>query len=271
MVLIQQNKSDKYLVLAELQDPDTQGEENRSSLEIEIAVSEPTDSVAPVPPYLESPITGNILTTKSSNKAPVDVGFGQLHSSSVDTSLSHNQSPATGHNDRESSSSQTARPEGTEVLLSGSTPQTEEILELHSDRLNVGPSSVVANEQNAELPGRPIHAVPQNDMAVPQEVLSTSPQQNQILRDNDVAFPQEVVSTSGRNQATPQVDIDSGTLHGPGSLLNPTHYPSWNSSPSSLPDPLQIEIERIHREAEQLEKHHVETVTLEFLVDHCLC
>ncbi|XP_042027976.1 helicase protein MOM1-like [Salvia splendens] len=242
-------------------DPDTQGEENRSSLEIEIAVSEPTDSVAPVPPYLESPITGNILTTKSSNKAPVDVVFGQLHSLSVDISLSRNQSPATGHNDQESSSSQTARPEGTEVLLSGSIPQTEEILELHSDRLNVGPSSVVANEQNAELPGRPIHAVPQNDMAVPQEVLSTSQQQNQILRENDVAFPQEVVSTSGQpNQAIPQVDIDSAPLHEPGSLLNPTHYPSWNSSPSSLPDPLQIEIDRIHREAEQLEKHHVEMI-----------
>lgn len=236
------------MVPAELQDPDTLGEENRSSLEIEIAVSEPTDSVAPVPPYMESPITGNILTTKSSNKAPVDVVFG--HSLSVDISLSRNQSPATGHNDRESSSLQTARPEGTEVLLSGSIPQTEEILELHSDRLNVGPSSVVANEQNSELPARPNHAVPQND----------------------VAIPQEVVSTSGRpNQAIPQVDTDSGTLHGPGFLLNPTHYPSWNSSSSSLPDPLQIEIERIHREAEQLEKHHVETVSLEFLVDHCLC
>ncbi|KAL1537146.1 DNA helicase [Salvia divinorum] len=242
-------------------DTDTLGEENRSSLEIEIAVSEPTDSVAPVPPYLESPITGNILTTKSSNKAPVDVVFRQLHSLSVDISPSRNQSPATGHNDQESSSSHTARPEGTEVLLSGSIPWTEEILELNSDRLNVGPSSVVANEQNAELPERPNHAVPQNDVAVPQEVLSTSQQQNQILRENDVAIPQEVVSTSGRpNQAIPQVDIDSGTLHGPGFLLNPTHYPSWNSSPSSLPDPLQIEIERIHREAEQLEKHHVETI-----------
>lgn len=270
-VLVGPNKSDNHLVSAELQDSDVIGEENRNAMQIEIATSEPTNSVTPVPPILESPITDNIVTPKPSNKAPVDEVFGQLHSLSVDISLS-NESPATERHDQGRSSPQTAGPEGTEIVLCESISQTEENLELHPDRLNVGPFSEVAVEQNAELPDRPNRTVPQNDVAIPQEVVSTSQQPNQAVRENDVAIPQEVATTSGRpDQAIPQVDIDAGNLHGPGFCLNPTHYlPSRRSPLSLLPDPLQNEIERMHKEAEQLEKHHADTVSLEFFLEFLL-
>lgn len=268
-----QNKYDKHLVSAELQDSDALGEEIRSAMPIEIAISEPTGSVAPFPPNLESPITDNVVTPKPSNKAPVDEVFGQLHSLSVDISLSCDQLPATEHHDQGRRSPQTAEPEGTQVALCEFISRTEENFELHPDRLNVGPSSVVANEQNAELQGRLNHTDLQNDVAIPHDLASTSQQPNQAVRENDVAIPQEVASTSGRpNQAIPQVDIDAGNLHGPGFLLNPTRYPpSCNSPLSLIPDPLQNEIERMHKEAEQLEKNYADTVSLEILVDLVLC
>ncbi|XP_057781993.1 helicase protein MOM1-like isoform X2 [Salvia miltiorrhiza] len=230
-----------------------QNDSDRSALQIEMAMPGPTNSAAPVPPNLESRLTNNVVTPKPSSKPPVDEVFGQLHSLSVDISLSCDQLPATGHHDQGRSSPQTAaRPEG----------RTEENLELHPDHLNVGPSSEVANEQNAESPERLNHTVSKNDVAIPKEVASTSQQTIQAVSENDVAIPQEVVSTSGRpNQAIPQADIDAGHLHGPGFLLNPTHYPSFrNSSPSLSLDPLQIEIEMMHKEAVQLEKHHADTM-----------
>lgn len=260
-------------------DSDALGAENRSAPQIEISTSEPTDSVDPVPSNFESPITDNIVTPEPSNNAPVDEIFGQLHSLSVDVSLSCNQSPATENHDLGRSSPQTAEPKGTEAVLHEYISQTEENLEMLPDLLDAGPASGVSNEQNVELPvvlqndmamprevvtahERPNHAVPQIDVAIiPQEVASTSKQPNLAVPENDVAIPQEVVSTSERpNQAVPQVvDIDAGNLHGPGFLVNPAHQPtSWNSAPSLLPDPLQNDLERMYKETEQMEKSHAD-------------
>lgn len=239
-----------------------------------------------MPSNLESPITDNTVIPEPSSNAPVDEIFGQLHSLSVDVSLSINQS----NHDQGRSSLQTAEPEGTEVVLHESISQTEENLEMHPDRLDAEPASGVSDEQNVELPvlqndmatprevvathERPNHVVPQNDAAIPQEVASTSNQPNQAMPENDVTIPQEVVSTSERpNQAVSQVaNIDAANLHGPGFLVNPTHQPtSWNSAPSLLPDPLQIDLERMHKEAEQMDKSHTDMVSLKYPLDHIAC
>lgn len=197
-------------------------------------------------------------------------------------SLSFSQS-----NHDQGRSSLQIEPEGTEVVLHESISQTQENLEMHPDRLDAGRASGVSDEQNVELPvvlqndlatprevvtthERSNHVVPQNDVAIPQEVANTSNQPNQAVPENDVTIPQEVVSTSARpNQAVPQVvSIDAANLHGPGFLVNPTHQPtSWNSAPCLLPDPLQIDLERMHKEAEQMNKSHADMVSLKILLD----
>ncbi|KAH6810386.1 hypothetical protein C2S51_024148 [Perilla frutescens var. frutescens] len=264
-------------------DSDSLGEENRSAPQIEIAMSEPTDSVTPVRSNSESPITDDIVTPGPSNSAPVDEVFGQLHPLSVDVSLSCNQSSATEYHDKRRISPQTAEPEEAEeagAVFHESISQIEKNLEMHPDCLNIEPASGFTDEQNVELPvvpqndmaipqevlnapERPNHAILQNDVAATQEVASTSKQPNQAVPQNDVAIPPEVGSTSEwPNQAVRQVaDTDAGNLHPPGFLVNPSHQPTfWNSAPSLLPDPLQNEIERIRKEMEQLEKSHAEMI-----------
>lgn len=58
---------------AELQDTDALHRENRSDPQIDIAMSEATDSVIPAAFNSESPVTDDILTPEASDKAPVEL------------------------------------------------------------------------------------------------------------------------------------------------------------------------------------------------------
>lgn len=226
-----------------LQDSDSPAVENLSTSQIEVATSEPIDTVTPVPSNLEAPVTDELVTPVPSNhEVPVNENSERLHSLSVDVSVCCNQSPATEDHDQGRSSSRTAEPGGTEVLQHESISQNEENLEMHTNRLDIGPVSSVSHGQSVEL-----SAVSQNDVAIPQVVVSTEEQPN---------------------QAVSQLDIDAAHLHGPSyPVVHPTHQPtSWNSTPSLLADPLQKELERMRKEAEQLEKDQEDMVSLEFFL-----
>ncbi|KAK4429053.1 Helicase protein MOM1 [Sesamum alatum] len=157
------------------------------------------------------------------------------HSVSV-VSLSCNQSPATEDNDQGIPSSQTVEPGGIEVLSHNSISQSGENLEIHGNHLDIGPVTSVARSQSVE-----VSATPQNDVAIPQAVVTTAEQ---------------------LNQAVLPLGIDSVRFLVPSyHLAHPTHQPTWNSSPCLVTDPLVNELERIRKETELLEKNHEDTTT----------
>ncbi|GFP82484.1 helicase protein mom1 [Phtheirospermum japonicum] len=245
---VQQDKTDQSMTPAELQDLDEPAVENQSILRSE---AEPIDSVNSVPPIHEAPMTNETVTPPSNHEAPVTdetvIPVPSNHEAPVtdetatpvpsnheaptensvlvDRSLSGNQFPPIEDNDQGRNSPQTAEPKGTDVLSHESIPQSGE--DIHNNHPNTRPVSSVAHGQSAQL---------------------SAPSQN------DVTIPQVVVSTAERpNQAVLQLGID------PSCLLLPTHQPtSGISPPSLLADPLQIELENLRREAEQLEKTHRE-------------
>ncbi|KAI3461416.1 hypothetical protein Pfo_018079 [Paulownia fortunei] len=227
---VQQDNHDQSLVSAELQDLDAPAVENQST-QIEVPTLELVDTVTPMPSNLEAPVTDEIVSpVRSNHEAAVTENSEKLLSVSVDVSLSCNQSPAIEDHDQGRSSSHTAEPGGTEVLSHESISQSGENLEIHLNHLDTGPVSGVAHGQNVEF---------------------------SALSQNDVAIPQVVVSTDERaNQAVLQLGIDAGHLRGPSYLLHPHQPTSWSSPPSLLADPLQNELERMRKETEQLEKNH---------------
>ncbi|KAL3623984.1 hypothetical protein CASFOL_032800 [Castilleja foliolosa] len=252
---VQQDKTDHGMVPTELQDFGEPAVENQSILRIEAEAIDPVNFVPPihdapvtnetvtlpsnhespmtdetvihVPSSHDAPVTDETATPASSNhEAPVE-NTDNMHSVSVDRSLSGNLFQAIEVNGQGRNSPQTAEPRGTEVLPHESITRSGENLDIHNNHSNTRPVSIVAHGQSAEL---------------------SAPSQN------DVAMPHLVVSTAEcPNQAALQLGID------PSSFLYPTRQPtSGISTPSLLADPLQTELENLHREAEQLEKTHKE-------------
>ncbi|KAL0390541.1 UNVERIFIED_CONTAM: hypothetical protein Scaly_0411200 [Sesamum calycinum] len=81
---------------------------------------------------------------------------------------------------------------------------------------------------------------------------------------NDAAIPPAVVTTAEQlNQGVLPLGIDSVRFHVPSyHLAHPTHQPTlWNSTPCLLTDPLQNELDRMHKETELLEKNHEDTTS----------
>ncbi|KAL0460715.1 UNVERIFIED_CONTAM: hypothetical protein Slati_0698700 [Sesamum latifolium] len=234
--LVQEDKMES-LVSAEMQDLGAPAGENESTLPIQVETSELVDTVTPLPSNLEAPVTDDILTTIPSNhEAPVTENTERLHCVSV-VSLICNQSPATEDNDQGIPPSDTVEPGGIEVLSHNSISQSGENLEIHGNHLDIRPVTSVARGQSVE-----VSATPQNDVAIPQAVVTTAEQ---------------------LNQGVLPLGIDSVRFHVPSYHLDhPTHQPtSWNSAPCLLTDPLQNELERMRKETELLKKNHEDTTS----------
>ncbi|KAL8515998.1 hypothetical protein ACS0TY_014613 [Phlomoides rotata] len=234
--MVQKDKTGRSLGSAQPQESDAPAVENESTPQIELATLEPLDSGTSVPSDLETPIIDEIVTpVASSHDDPVNANSGHLHNSSVGASISCNQAPATENRDQGRSSSQTAEHMGAEVLSHEPISQSEETLEIHSDRLDIGPSVDAAHGHSVDS-----SAILQNDVAIPQAVLSPSEQSN---------------------RAVPQLDINVGNLHR-SFLGHPTRqHTATNSAPPLLTDPLQNELERIHKETAQLDKSREDMVS----------
>lgn len=217
---------------AELQNLDAPAAENQSTSQIEVATPALVDAVTSVPIVPEAPVTDEVVTPVPTNLDAQD-----------NVSLSCNPFLAVEDFDQGRNSSLTLEPEGAAVV-ENSTSRAAEDMEIHHDHLDMGLVSSATDGQSVDI--------------------------SAVCR-HDVAIPQVMVSTAERpNQAVQQQGIDSGNLHGHNYLLiPPTHQPtSWNSTSLWSADPLQSELERIHKETEQLQKNHENMVSVDFLLDH---
>ncbi|XP_073151865.1 uncharacterized protein [Henckelia pumila] len=197
-----------------------------STIQIEVATLELVDTATVFQSNHEESTTGN---------------HELLHGVAVDASLSCNQShlmSETEHpiQNQERSPSQRAETGETEEQFDVFISQSREPSQLHDSHLAPGPLSRFNGDQSSEM-------------------LASSPK--------NTAIAEAVVSTAELPNQAAQLRLDSCRLHGPRNLLvHPIHQvASWNSTPSSLGEPLEDEVERLRKEAERLEKTHEDVVS----------
>ncbi|CAA0822820.1 Helicase protein MOM1, partial [Striga hermonthica] len=96
--------------------------------------------------------------------------------------------------------------------------------------------------------------------------LPSNPGQNAVVPavyENCVTTPSQIVVSTAEwlNEAVFQLGSDASHSEEPNYLVHPSHQLAYGSSPpSSSIDPLQIEIDKLRKETEQLDKYHRELV-----------
>ncbi|XP_073301041.1 uncharacterized protein [Primulina huaijiensis] len=214
----------QHLVSTEVQDREP-AVELPSTLQIDVATLKLVDTAMVFQSNHEEFTTGN---------------HELLHAIVVDASLSCDQSHLTETEhpiqNKKRSPSQSAGAGETEELFDVFISQSCEPSQLHDGHLDLGPSSRINSDQSIEM-------------------FAKSP--------NNTAIVGAVVSTAELPNQAVQLRLDSSQLHGPKNLLvHPIQQvASWNSNPSSLGEPLEDEVERLRKEAEQLEKTHEDVMS----------
>lgn len=214
---VSENEFHRHLLYTELQDQEP-AVEIPSTLHIEVATLELVDTTVVFQSNLEESTTGN---------------HELLHALVVDASISCNQSHLSEMEhpiqNKKRSPSQSAAARETAELFDVFISQSCEPSQLEGSHLDLGQLSRFNNDQSMVM-----FACSPNNTAIAEAVVSTSELPNQAV----------------------QLTLDSGRFHDPKNLLaHPIQQvASWNSIPSSLAEPLEDEVERLHKEVEQLEK-----------------
>ncbi|XP_075521936.1 helicase protein MOM1-like isoform X4 [Primulina tabacum] len=214
----------RHLVCTEVQDREP-AVELPSTLQIDVATLKLVDTA---------------MVFQSNHEESTTCNHELLHDIVVDASLSCDQSHLSGTEhpiqNKKRSPSQSAEAGETEELFDVFISQSCEPSQLHDGHLDLGPSSRINSDQSIEM-------------------FAKSP--------NNTAIAGAVVSTAELPNQAVQLRLDSSRLHGPRNLLvHPIQQvASWNSNPSSLGEPLEDEVERLRKEAEQLEKTHEDVMS----------
>ncbi|KZV29033.1 hypothetical protein F511_24004 [Dorcoceras hygrometricum] len=197
-----------------------------------------TPAVEPKNTFQKKVASHAATLVQSNHAVPVTEIYEQLCHLSVDASFFCNESPPNEIENQNRGQvtkfSQTVDAEETEEFSHEFVSQSTE--NLHHDHLYMGQPSRSSHEQGVE-------------------VFVSSP-------DNTV-MAQAVCTTELPNQSVPQLGIDAGHRRGPSHLLvHHTHtVTSWNVTPSVVAESLQSELEKLLKEAEQLEKKRADAVS----------
>ncbi|KAL0418217.1 UNVERIFIED_CONTAM: hypothetical protein Sradi_1235200 [Sesamum radiatum] len=162
-----------------------------------------------------------------------------------------------------------AQKDGPDGAVSGGLQNSGELL-VHAEQTVVVPDCdyLLSQQVQEDKMDQSLVSAEMQDLDAPagenESTLQIEVEASELVDTNDVAIPQAVVTTAEQlNQGVLPLGIDSVRFHVPSyHLAHPTHQPTlWNSTPCLLTDPLQNELDRMHKETELLEKNHEDTTS----------